>query len=74
VSGEGRVDAQTLDGKIVGEIADRARRAGRALFLVVGSCAVDAAQLDALGAAVVLEATDESALRAAGAALAGRDS
>jgi hypothetical protein len=35
---------------------------------------VDAAQLDALGAAVVLEATDESALRAAGAALAGRDS
>ena len=72
VSGEGRVDAQTLDGKIVGEIANRARRAGRPLFLVAGSCAMDAAQLDALGAAAVLEATDEFALRAAGAALAGR--
>ena len=49
-------------------------RVGRGvpLFLVAGSCAMDAAQLDALGAAAVLEATDEFALHAAGAALAGR--
>jgi glycerate kinase len=36
VSGEGRFDAQSLAGKIVGEIASRCARAGKPLHLVVG--------------------------------------
>lgn len=36
VSGEGRFDSQSLEGKIVGEIATRCTRAGKPLHLVVG--------------------------------------
>ncbi len=36
VSGEGRFDAQSLTGKIVGEIASRCARAGKPLHLIVG--------------------------------------
>jgi glycerate kinase len=36
VSGEGRFDAQSLGGKIVGEIATRCARAGKPLHLIVG--------------------------------------
>jgi len=36
VSGEGRFDSQSLEGKVVGEIAARCERAGKPLHLVVG--------------------------------------
>jgi glycerate 2-kinase len=36
ISGEGCLDAQTLEGKVVGEIAGRCRAAGRPLHAVVG--------------------------------------
>lgn len=36
VSGEGRLDSQSLEGKVVGEIAARCERAGKPLHLVVG--------------------------------------
>jgi glycerate kinase len=36
VSGEGRFDSQSLEGKIVGEIATRCTRAGKPLHLIVG--------------------------------------
>jgi glycerate kinase len=36
ISGEGRLDSQSLGGKIVGEIARRCARAGKPLHLIVG--------------------------------------
>ncbi len=69
ISGEGRLDAQTLKGKIVGEVARRARRAGVPLHLVVGSATLTAEQLIALDVVSVREASDETALRRAGHAL-----
>jgi glycerate kinase len=36
VSGEGRFDSQSLEGKIVGAIADRCAKAGKPLHLIVG--------------------------------------
>jgi glycerate kinase len=41
VSGEGRFDAPSLGGKIVGEIASRCARAGKPLHLVVGENGFD---------------------------------
>jgi len=70
VSGEGRVDAQTLEGKLVGEVAARCRRAGKPLHLVAGSCALGAEGIAALGVASVREATDAAAMEAAGRAIA----
>lgn len=40
VSGEGRFDAQSLQGKVVGEVASRCAGAGKALHLVVGDDAL----------------------------------
>jgi glycerate kinase len=41
VGGEGRFDAQSLRGKVVGEIASRCARAGKSLHLVVGGTRLD---------------------------------
>jgi glycerate 2-kinase len=71
VTGEGRLDAQTFEGKLVGEVAARARAAGKPVHAVVGSTALSPAETDALGLASVTVASDLPALRAAGAALAG---
>jgi glycerate kinase len=70
VTGEGRIDEQTLAGKVVGEVATRCRQGGVACYAVVG---VDA--LDAFGARVidlgdVLEATTLEELERAGRELA----
>jgi glycerate 2-kinase len=43
ISGEGRLDTQSVGGKIVGQIAERCARAGKPLHLIVGA--------DALGSA-----------------------
>jgi glycerate 2-kinase len=40
ISGEGRLDPQSLDGKIVGEIAKRCAMAGQPLHLIVGGQAL----------------------------------
>jgi len=42
VSGEGRFDSQSLEGKVVGEIAGRCAAAGKPLHLVVGESALEA--------------------------------
>jgi len=42
VTGEGRLDEQTLEGKLVGEIGTRTRQAGVPLHAIVGSDALDA--------------------------------
>jgi glycerate kinase len=41
VSGEGRFDAQSLGGKVVGEIASRCARAGKPLHLIVGQIGLE---------------------------------
>ena len=41
VTGEGKLDEQTLEGKLVGEIGTRARQAGVPLHAIVGTDALD---------------------------------
>ena len=69
IVGEGRIDEQTMQGKIAGEVATRARQAGVPCFAIVGS-----SQLDAFGARMldlqrVIEATDLDAIADAAASL-----
>jgi glycerate 2-kinase len=70
VTGEGRLDEQTLEGKLVGEVATRCRQAGVACHAVVGRNALDAFRARILDLNVVVEAGDERALEAAGRRLA----
>jgi glycerate kinase len=70
VTGEGRLDRQTLEGKLIGELAVRCRRAGTPLHAVVGSLALDEQEAAALGLASLQIASDEAAMEAAGATLA----
>jgi glycerate 2-kinase len=67
VTGEGRLDEQTLAGKVVAEVASRARRAQVACHAVVGT---DALGPEPLGLASVREAGTPAELRATGEALA----
>jgi glycerate 2-kinase len=70
VSGEGRLDAQTLTGKAIAEVARRCRDAGKPLHVVVGSSELDEEEVGELGLAGVREATTLDELEAAGRALA----
>ena len=69
VTGEGRIDSQTLHGKIVGEIATRCRQGGVTCHAIVGRDDLDPFAERILDLASITEATDEDELRAAGAAL-----
>ncbi len=51
VSGEGRLDGQSLDGKILGAIAGRAERAGVAMHAIVGTSTLVPDQIEMLGLA-----------------------
>jgi glycerate kinase len=66
VTGEGRLDEQTLEGKLVGEIGMRTRQAGVPLHAIVGSDALDAFGKRIIDLQVVQEATDLAAIEAAG--------
>jgi glycerate 2-kinase len=66
VLGEGRLDSGTLEGKALFEAATRARQAGVPAYAVVADDAIDAFQARIMDLQLVLEATDERALRAAG--------
>ncbi|MBV9050084.1 MAG: glycerate kinase, partial [Solirubrobacterales bacterium] len=70
VSGEGRLDEQTLTGKAVAEVARRCAAASRPLHVVVGSSALNAAEIAALGVASVREASTLEELERAGQELA----
>jgi glycerate kinase len=72
VTGEGRLDAQSLAGKLVGEVGRRAGLASKPLHVVAGEIAVSAGELAALGAASVAPAPTLEALEAEGARLRGR--
>jgi len=77
VSGEGKLDEQTLTGKAVAEVARRCRRAGVPLHVVVGRSELSADRVVELGVASVREATTLEELEAAGhelgRAVAGAD-
>ena len=69
VTGEGKLDEQTLQGKLVGEIGTRARQSGVPLHAIVGTDALDAFGKRMIDLMRVIEATDLAALEAAGEAL-----
>lgn len=70
VTGEGRLDAQTMAGKVVAEVATRCRQSGVACHAVVGVAQLDPFALRVLDLAGVTEATTVAQLEAAGRALA----
>lgn len=71
VTGEGRLDMQSLAGKVVSEVAVRARQAGVPCHAIVGSRELDAFGLRILDLQAVLEAGTVHQLTAAGRQLAG---
>src|SRR5215208_4349830 len=72
VTGEGKLDEQTLQGKLVGEIGTRARQGGVPLHAIVGTDALDGFGKRIIDLQRVFEATDLDELEAAGEAL-GRE-
>jgi glycerate kinase len=71
ITGEGRLDRQSLVGKLVSEVATRARQAGVPCHAVVGSNQLERFDARILDLQLVLEAGNESEFEAAGAELAG---
>jgi glycerate kinase len=70
VTGEGRLDEQTREGKLVAEVAGRCRSADVPLHVVAGEVALAGDALAALGIASAQAASDAAAMAAAGAAIA----
>jgi glycerate kinase len=70
VTGEGRLDHQTLAGKAAGEVATRCRQSGVACHAVVGSNAMDEFEIRLLDLSSVREAGTRAKLRQAGLELA----
>jgi glycerate kinase len=71
VTGEGRLDHQSLAGKALAEVATRARQAGVPSAAVVGSRALDRFEQRILDLQVVLEASTLEEVEAAGRTLGG---
>jgi glycerate kinase len=72
VTGEGRLDSQTLAGKAAGEVAVRCRQRGVPCHAIVGQRAIDAFEQRLLDLASVDEAGTPAELEAAGRALGAR--
>jgi glycerate kinase len=72
ITGEGKLDEQTLQGKLVGEIGTRARQAGVPLHAIVGADRLGAFGKRMIDLMRVLEATNLDQLEAAGETL-GRE-
>ena len=66
VTGEGKLDEQTLEGKLVGEIGTRARQAGVPLHAIVGTDALDPFGKRIIDLQRTIEATTLQELEAAG--------
>jgi glycerate kinase len=69
VTGEGKLDEQTLEGKLVGEIGTRTRQAGVPLHAIVGTDRLDAFGKRIIDLQLVQEATDLAEIEAAGETL-----
>jgi glycerate 2-kinase len=72
IAGEGQIDEQSVLGKIVGEIGERALRAGVPLYAVVGSDAVPPEAAERISLRAVREATTLEEIEATAEAL-GRE-
>ena len=70
VTGEGRLDEQSLVGKVVGEIATRCRQRGIACHAVVGEDALDEFLARLIDLSAIIEAGTTRRLRTAGRRLA----
>ncbi|MGB9183977.1 MAG: glycerate kinase, partial [Solirubrobacteraceae bacterium] len=70
VTGEGKLDAQSLTGKVVSEVATRARQAGVPCHAIVGRRELDTFGARILDLQTIREAGTPAALRAAGRSLA----
>jgi glycerate kinase len=70
VVGEGRLDRQSVMGKIVGEIASRAHDAGVPLHAIVGQAQIDPDTAARVDLRSVTEATTLAELESAGERLA----
>ena len=70
VTGEGKLDAQSLTGKVVSEVATRARQAGVPCHAIVGTRELDTFGARILDLQTIREAGTPAALRAAGRSLA----
>src|SRR3954447_10996638 len=72
VTGEGKLDEQTLQGKLVGEIGTRTRQAGVPLHAIVGTDALDGFGKRMIDLQVVAEATTLEEVERAAEALGER--
>jgi len=70
ITGEGRLDDQSRDGKLVGEVAARCRAAGVPAHAIVGQDGLGPGGSTDLGLASVAEAGDPAAIAAAAAEIA----
>ena len=70
ITGEGRLDGQTLEGKLVSELARRCASRHVPVHVLVGSCTLTVAELARLQLASIAEAGDPGELERAGRALA----
>lgn len=64
ITGEGRLDQQTLEGKVVGEIGTRTRQAGVPLHAIVGTDAMDPFAKRMIDLQVVVEASTPDEIEA----------
>jgi glycerate 2-kinase len=65
ITGEGQLDPQSVQGKLVGEVARRCRAAGIPAYAIVGELALEPAELRRLGFSSAEEARTPEAVRAA---------
>jgi glycerate 2-kinase len=72
ITGEGRLDKQSMAGKVVGAVAERCRAGVAPCFAIVGQSRLDPTAAAAMGLAGVIEASSATAQREAGRALASR--
>jgi glycerate kinase len=70
VTGEGKLDQQSLAGKVVSEVATRGRQAGVPCHAVVGTRALDAFGARVLDLQAVIEASTLAEIERAGRSLA----
>lgn len=70
LTGEGRLDTTTAEGKLVAEVARRSEVQGVPCYAVVGECALAAAEVERLGLAGVREAGDPDSIKAVSRQLA----
>jgi glycerate 2-kinase len=70
ITGEGRLDTQTLEGKLLSEIVRRCQASGVPVHAIVGSCTLTGDELAKLSLASLAQASDERELQRAARELA----